>query len=375
VKTFKNHFMSHTHLNAKNLLAAAALLVVAAFMPACNGSSGSKSGGGKTGPEQETLLGAGSTFVYPLFSNLFHVYHDETGVKVNYQSIGSGGGILQLMNKTVDFGDSDVPLTEEQAGRMGAAVLHVPMCSGAVVVSYNIPGIADTLKLTPGVIAGIFLGEITRWDDKRITAVNPGVKLPHLTISVVHRSDGSGTTHILTGYLSKVSAAWKDKVGSGTAVNWPAGLGGKGNEGVSGLIRQTPGSIGYVELAYAMTNKMLFASVQNKSGYFITASVASTTAAGNVKMPADGKVSLTDTEAPGGYPISGFTWALIYREQNYNNRTGQRAKALVDLLWWNIHEGQKYCTSLDYAPLSPAAVSVAENILKSATYDGKPLLP
>jgi phosphate transport system substrate-binding protein len=368
--------MSFKHLNVKNLLTAATLLAVAALTPACNGSSGSKKGGeAKDGTgRQVTLLGAGSTFVYPLFSKLFDVYYHATGVKVNYQSIGSGGGILQLMNKTVDFGDSDAPLTGGQARRMGAPVLHIPMCSGAVVISYNIPGVSDTLKLTPQVIAGIFLGHITSWDDAGIKTVNPGVKLPDLRISVVHRSDGSGTTNIFTSYLSKVSTEWQSKVGSGTAVNWPAGLGGKGNEGVSGLIRQTPGSVGYVELAYAISNKMLFATVQNKSGNFITASVATTTAAGNVPLPADSKVSLTDTDAPMGYPISGFTWALIYKEQNYNNRSEERAKALLDLLWWNVHEGGKYCASLDYAPLSPAAVAVAEKILKSATYDSKPLL-
>jgi phosphate transport system substrate-binding protein len=279
------------------------------------------------------------------------------------------------MNKTVDFGDSDAPLTAEQTRRMGAPVLHIPMCSGAAVISYNIPGIRDTLRLTPQVIAGIFLGQISRWNDARIVRINPGVKLPDMVISVIHRSDGSGTTNIFTGYLSKISEEWKAKVGTGTAVNWPAGLGGKGNEGVSGLVRQTPGGIGYVELAYAMANKMRFASVQNKNGNFITPSISSTIAAGNVKMPPDSKISLTDTDAAEGYPISGFTWVLIYKEQKYNNRPEERAKALLKLLWWNIHEGQKYCAALDYAPLSPAAVSVAENILKSSTYAGKPILP
>lgn len=348
---------------------------IVSLISACNGSGNS---GNNTSASSEkddnTLLGAGSTFVYPLFSKLFYVYNQQTGLKINYQSIGSGGGILQLKNKTVDFGDSDAPLTDEQTKNMGADVLHIPMCSGAVVVSYNIPSVTDTLKLTPGVIAGIYLGQITKWNDPQIMSINPGVKLPAMPIAVAHRSDGSGTTNIFTDYLSKISPEWQSKVGKGTAVNWPVGLGGKGNEGVSGLIRQTPGGIGYIELAYAVQNKMLFAKIQNKSGNYVTPSIASTSAAGNVAMPADSKVSLTNTNAPDGYPISGFTWALIYKEQSYNDRSKKRAENLVNLLWWNIHQGQQYCAALYYAPLSTEATTIAENILKSATYKGVPIL-
>lgn len=348
------------------------------MLAACNGGTGNNSGGQSKGSSannnDQTLLGAGSTFVYPLFSKIFYIYNQQTGVKINYQSIGSGGGILQLKNQTVDFGDSDAPLTNDQTKSMGADVLHIPMCSGAVVISYNIPGVTDTLKLTPDVIAGIYLGQITKWNDPKITTINPGVKLPPMSIAVAHRSDGSGTTNIFTDYLSKISPEWQSKVGKGTAVNWPAGLGGKGNEGVSGLIKQTPGGIGYIELAYAIQNKMLFAKIQNKSGNYITPSIASTSAAGNVQMPADSKVSLTNTDAADGYPISGFTWALIYKEQDYNGRSEQRAENLLNLLWWNIHQGQQYCPGLDYAPLSPEATKVAENILKSATYNGSPVL-
>jgi phosphate transport system substrate-binding protein len=324
--------------------------------------------------DDNTLLGAGSTFVYPLFSKLFSEYHKTTGLKVNYQSIGSGGGILQLTNKTVDFGDSDAPLNEEQTKKISAPVLHIPMCSGAVVLSYNLPEVKDTINLTPELLANIFLGKIKTWNDPQITAVNPSVKLPGTEIIIAHRSDGSGTTNIFTTYLSKVSPEWESKVGKGSSINWPAGLGGKGNEGVAGLIKQTPGAIGYIELAYAIQNKMAFARIKNKSGAFITPSVATTSAAGNIQLPADAKVSLTNTDAADGYPISGFTWALIYKDQNYNNRSQDRATKLVKLLWWNVHEGQQYCQGLNYAPLSPSAVKVAEDILKSATYNGKPIL-
>lgn len=331
-------------------------------------------GGNNSSGDDNTLLGAGSTFVYPLFSKLFSEYNKITGLQVNYQSIGSGGGILQLTNKTVDFGDSDAPLNEEQTQKIGAPVLHIPMCSGAVVLSYNLPEVKDTLKLTPELIANIFLGKIKSWNDPQIGAINNAVQLPNTPIVIAHRSDGSGTTNIFTTYLAGVSADWNSKVGKGSSINWPAGLGGKGNEGVAGLVKQTPGAIGYIELAYALQNKMSFAKLQNKSGNFISPTVASTSAAGNIQIPADAKVSLTNTEAVDGYPISGFTWALIYKEQKYNSRSQDRATKLVKLLWWNIHEGQQFCNGLNYAPLSPTALSVAETILKSATYDGKSIM-
>lgn len=360
-------------------LAAFVLAVAGNIAPGCNGNSGKESNSDSTSTtstkgDDNTLLGAGSTFVYPLFSKQFSEYNKLTGLKINYQSIGSGGGILQLTNKTVDFGDSDAPLTEEQAQKMGVPVLHIPMCSGAVVISYNLPEVKDTLKISPEVLADIYLGKITKWNDAKIAAINKGVKLPATTIVIAHRSDGSGTTNIFTDYLSKVSDEWKSKVGKGTAVNWPLGLGGKGNEGVAGLIKQTPGGIGYIELAYAVQNKMAYAKMQNKAGNFITPSIASTSAAGNIQMPADSKVSLTNTDAADGYPISGFTWALIYKEQNYSKRSSGRAQNLLKLFMWNIHDGQQYCKDLNYAPLSPAAVAIAEAILKSATYDGKPIL-
>ncbi|HVS91410.1 MAG TPA: phosphate ABC transporter substrate-binding protein PstS [Mucilaginibacter sp.] len=362
-------------------LAVVVFLCAGAVLSACNGnrsqnsanSSDSSTSGSASGGN--SLLGAGSSFVYPFFSKIFAEYTTKTGVRINYQSIGSGGGILQLTNKTVDFGDSDAPLNDEQTKKMGAPVLHIPMCSGATVVTYNLPGVSAELKFTGKNLADIYLGNIKNWNDPEIAASNQGVKIPNLPIVVVHRSDGSGTTFIFTDYLSKVSPQWASKVSRATAVNWPAGIGGKGSEGVSGLVKQTPGAIGYVELAYALQNKMPFADIQNSSGAFIKPTLASTTSASNINLPSDSKVSLTNTASPQGYPISSFTWALIYKEQQYNNRTLEKAKALLNLLWYNIHGGQAFCGQLNYAPLSQGAVSVAEKILKSATFDGKPILP
>jgi len=356
------------------------LLLTSLSLAACGGGRGQsgsdtsqmKSFGNNS--NSNNLLGAGSTFVYPLFSKLFAEYGKQTHVMVNYQSIGSGGGILQLTNKTVDFGDSDAPLNDEQTKKMAVPVLHIPMCAGAVVISYNLPQVKSKLKLTPDVLAGMFAGKITKWNDPQIAKVNPGVALPATSVFIVHRSEGSGTTNIFTTYLSKVNADWAKSPGKGSAINWPAGIGGKGNDGVAGLIKQTPGAVGYIELAYALQNQMTFADIQNKSGAFITPTVASTSAAGNIDIPADAKVSLTNTDAKDGYPISGLTWVLIYKEQNYDGRNLMRAQKLLKMLWWNVHDGQKYCESLDYAKLSPAAVKVAEDILKSATFDGKPIL-
>ncbi len=362
----------------KNIISFATVLVAALLVvsiTSChsgeNSSATNSDSTKNAASDDNTLVGAGSTFIYPLFSKEFSEYNKSTGLKVNYQSIGSGGGILQITNKTIDFGDSDVPLNDDQTAKAGAPMLHIPMASGAAVVAYNLPGLTDTLKLDAKTLADIFLGKVKKWDDAEIAAINKGVKIPSLDIMVAHRSDGSGTTYIFVDYLSKVSDEWKTKVGKGTSLNWPAGVGGKGNEGVAGLVKQTPGAIGYVELAYAYQNKMSFAKIENKAGNFIAPTLASITAASNVQLPADAKVSITNTDAADGYPISSLTWALIYKEQNYNGRTQDRATKLINLLWWNIHDGQQFCKDLTYAPLSASAVTVAENILKSATYDGK----
>ena len=327
-----------------------------------------------TGLAKETeLIGAGATFPYPLYSKMFDVYNKEYGVKVNYQAIGSGGGIRQLINKTVDFGGSDAIMSDQDMREAAAPILHIPTSAGAVVVTYNLTGDPE-LKFTPDIIADIFLGKIRKWNDPRISALNPGMKLPDMAVTVIHRSDGSGTTFIFSDYVSKVSSEWKEKVGTGTSLNWPAGLGGKGNPGVAGLVKQTPGSIGYVELIYALQNKMPYGTVKNKKGRFVTPTIASTSLAANTELPDDMKVSLTNTDAAEWLPISGFTWILVYKEQNYADRSEEKAKELVKLLWWMTHEGQKYAEPLHYAPLSKRAVEKAEKLIKSISYKEKPLM-
>jgi phosphate transport system substrate-binding protein len=361
----------------KSTLAIGALIAAVSFTSCGDGGSADKktdstATGGSS--DDNALIGAGSSFDNPLFSKLFSEYNKINGLKVNYQSVGSGAGISQLTNKTVDFGASDAPMNGKQDSAVSAPVLHIPVTAGAVVLSYNLPEMKDTLNLTPSVLAEIFLGKITKWDDAKIAAINKGAKLPSTAIVIAHRSDGSGTSNIFTTYLAKVSEEWSTKVGKGSSVNWPVGLGGKGNEGVAGLIKQTPGAIGYIELAYAIQNNMAYAKVQNKAGNFITPSIASVTAAANVTIPADSKISLTNTDAADGYPISGFSWVLIYKEQKYGDRNLDRATKLLKLLSWVIHDGQQFSGPLNYAPLSPAAVTTGDAILKSATFDGKPIL-
>ena len=324
--------------------------------------------------DDKNLLGAGATFPYPLYSKMFSEYNKTSGIKVNYQSIGSGGGIQQLTAKTVDFGASDAVLNGKQDSSLTAPVVHIPITAGAVVVCYNLPELKVPLKLTGAILSDIFMGKITKWNDARIMAVNKGVNIPGTAIMVAHRSDGSGTSNIFTTYLSKVSSEWNSKVGKGSSVNWPAGLGGKGNEGVAGIVKQTPGSIGYIELAYAMQNHISFATIENKSGKFIVPSNESTTAAANIDIPEDGKVSLTNTDAKNGYPIAGFTWILVYKEQNYNKRTVGASTNMMKMLWWMTHEGQKYCADLNYSPLPKSAIKVSEKIIRSVVYSGKPLV-
>ena len=323
--------------------------------------------------ETKELLGAGATFPNPLYSKMFDVYAKEKQIKVNYQSVGSGAGIQQLTSKTVDFGASDAFMSDEEMSKAGAPVVHIPVCLGAVAVTYNLEG-NPQLKLTPDVLADIFQGKIKKWNDARITAVNPDSKLPDKEINVVHRSDGSGTSYVFTDYLSKVSPEWKTAVGTGKSVNWPVGLGGKGNEGVGGMVQQTPGSIGYVELVYALQNKMSMASLKNKKGNFIAPTLQSTNAASNVSLPDDTRISLTDSDADQGYSIVSFTWVIVYKEQNYNNRAEDRAEELVKLIKWMTHEAQQYAEPLSYATLSPEAVKKVDNILKTITFKEKPVL-
>ncbi len=345
-------------------------LLVSISLTSCSQNGNSDS----TNQKVKTLIGAGSSFDNPLFSKMFYEYNKNTGLQINYQSVGSGAGISQLTHKTVDFGATDAPMNDAQEKEAKGNVLHIPITAGAVVLSYNLPTVKKTLNMTPEVIAEIFLGKITNWNDAKIEAINPGVNLPNQKIVVVHRSDGSGTTSIFTTYLSKVNAEWRDKVGAGTSVNWPVGLGGKGNEGVAGIEKQTPGAIGYIELAYAIQNNRPYVTVQNKSGNYIKPSIESVTAAANIVIPEDAKISLTDTEAADGYPISSFSWVIIYQEQSYGKNTEAKAKELVTLINWMIHEGQQYSAALDYAPLSEAAVKRAVEILKKATFNGKAIL-
>ena len=316
------------------------------------------------------LLGAGATFPYPYYAKLFSEYNKKTGVKVNYQSIGSGGGVQQLKNKTVNFGASDAFLTNGDMKTMPGHVIHIPTCLGAVVLAYNLPGV-PALKLDKNVIADIFLGKITQWNDARIQALNPGVNLPDQKLVSVHRSDGSGTTAIFTDYLEKVSKEWDQKVGSGKSVNWPIGLGAKGNSGVAGMLKQIPGSIGYSELNYAAKNGISYASVKNNSGRYILPDLESASLAAEVKIPDDTRVSITDTDADNGYSISGFTWLLVYQDLSLSTPSEESAKALADLLSWVTHEGQSYAKSLDYSPLPAAAVKKAEKLIDSLTYKGK----
>lgn len=351
------------------------LLIVTSLLGGCGNhqQTDSQNAAQSTGSSVE-ILGAGSTFVYPLYSKMFDVYHGMNGVKVNYQSIGSGGGIKQMQERTVDFGASDAPLSDEQISKSPAPIVHIPICLGAVVITYNIPGVTQTLKFTPDLIAAIYLGKISKWNDAAIVKLNPDAKLPNLPISVVHRSDGSGTSYVFTDYLSKVNAEWNTKVGKQTAVNWPVGLGAKGSEGVSGMVKQTPGGIGYVELTYALQNKLPVGLLQNKSGKYVDASLAAVTAAAKVEVPADMRVSITNTDAPDGYPISSFTYVLLYTQQAYGNRDAGKAGELIKLVDWMIHDGQQYTQPLNYAPLPADIVKRAEDMLKSVKYNDKPIL-
>jgi len=364
-------------LTIKNkILTGFCFAIFSASLVSCGGggSAGGSDSTASASSDDITIIGAGSSFDNPLFSKQFSEYNKANGLKVNYQSVGSGAGIAQLTARTVDFGASDAPMNGKQDSAVSGPVVHIPITAGAVAIAYNLPDVKDTLQFTPDVLANIFLGKITKWNDPRIAAINKGVKLPATGIVIAHRSDGSGTTNIFTTYLARVSEDWNKTVGKGSSVAWPVGLGGKGSEGVGGLVKQTPGAIGYIELAYAVQNNMPYARIQNKAGNFISPSIPAVSAAANIRIPADTKVSLTNTDAADGYPISGFSWVLIYKEQKYGDRSSDRATRLVRLIQWMIHDGQQYSSALTYAPLSPAAVSAGDAVLKTVTYDGKPIL-
>jgi phosphate transport system substrate-binding protein len=320
------------------------------------------------------LNGAGATFPYPLYSKWFDEYNRiNPQVRINYQSIGSGGGIQQLKARTVDFGASDAPLSDQEAKSMPGPVVHIPTVAGAVVMAYNLPEIRKALRLSGDTVAGIYLGEIRKWNDPRIGSLNRGLKLPDLPIAVAHRSDGSGTTYIFTHYLAAISKAWADRVGAGKSVEWPVGIGGKGNEGVTGVVKQTPGGIGYVELAYAVQNKLPYAGIRNAAGNFVEPSVASTTAAAAGAAKAVAKdVRFSIVNAPGrqAYPIAGFTYLLVYRDQEDKGK----AQALAGFLKWAIGDGQSLAGPLLYAPLPPGLVTLNEAAIESLRFQGKPLV-
>ena len=351
----------------KNLLVAT--LVAFAFS-GCQKSSGPVEKGEAPSAEATVeLQGAGATFPFPLYSKWIAEYQkSDPRVRVNYQSIGSGGGIRQVTERTVDFGASDAPMTDVELAKAPGKILHIPTTLGAVVLAYNLPGVPN-LKLTPEIVAGIFLGEIKTWSDAKLKGANPDAKLPSDAITVAYRSDGSGTTAVFTDYLAHVSPTWKEKVGAGKSVKFPIGLGAKGNEGVAGQVKTTPGTLGYVELAYAKQTGISTCTLQNRAGKFVEPSLESISAAAAgaaTSNPDDLRVSIVDGPTDGAYPISAFSYILVYEDQ----RDAKKGKATAQFLWWATHDGQKFAASLHYAPLPAEIVSKAEaklRLLKSGT--------
>ena len=328
--------------------------------------------------EAQSLTGAGATFPGPIYTKWIDEYNKKTGVQINYQAVGSGGGIKAFTDKTADFGASDVPLTDAQIDAISAGFFMVPTVLGAVVPTYNVPGVTGSIKFTPDALAGIFLGTITKWNDPKIASENPGVTLPNLNITSVHRSDGSGTTGVFTDYLSKISADWKTKVGSGTTVNWPGGVGSSGNAGVAGTVKQTSGAIGYVELIYALQNKLGYGIVANASGKYIEASLDSVTrAADGVMLPDLGnlkgqqsKISITNSANADAWPISTFTFLLVQKDFAELGK----AQAMLRFFWYGTHEGQSFAKDLGYAPLPATVQKTAEDVLKAVTSGGTRVL-
>ncbi len=336
--------------------------------------SGNKNKNEKSGSLRAEITAAGATFPQPFYNKVFNDYSTMTGNKLTYGGIGSGGGIRSLKDKVVDFGATDAFLTDEQAAELPAPVVHVPTCLGAVVIAFNLPGITE-LKMKNEVLASVFLGEIKKWNDPKILADNPGINLPGKDISVVYRSDGSGTTFIFSDYLSKISKSWADKVGTGKSLNWPVGMGAKGNPGVAGIIKQTEGTIGYIGSEYAFAQKIPCVLLQNQAGNFIAPSVESVSAAAQGDIPADTRVMVTNSADPDAYPISAFTWIILYKEQSYNGRKIDQARETVKFLQWLVGpDAQAIARKVDYAPLPEKAVQLANDILKSVTFEGEPLL-
>lgn len=346
-------------------------LILAVFLFSSCQNSQNKSG---ESTNNVSLTSAGATFPLPYYNLVFKNYTEETDVLVTYGGIGSGGGIRSLKDKVVDFGATDAFLNDEQMAELPAEVVHIPTCLGAVVIAYNLPGL-DDLKLSNASLEKIFMGEITNWNDAALKTINPGVNFPDKEITFIHRSDGSGTTYIFSDYMSKISTKWAEVVGTGKSLKWPIGMGAKGNPGVAGTISQTEGSIGYIGSEFAFAQKIQIAKVQNSSGAYIAPSIESISAAAQGDIPDDTRIELTNSSDPASYPISGFTWIILYKEQAYADRSESQALGTVTFLNWLISEkAQGEASKVNYAPLPPLAVEKAKAILKSVTYNGKVLL-
>ena len=351
----------------KNLLILATIL---ALTVSCN-SGGKK---GTTSNKQISITAAGATFPMPYYNLAFKKYSEESGVQLTYGGIGSGGGIRSLSDKVVDFGATDAYLSDKEISAIPSEIVHIPTCMGAVVIAYNLPGI-ENLKLTPALLENIFMGTITQWNDPKLKAANPELELPDTKITVVYRSDGSGTTYIFSDYMTKVSNLWNEKVGTGKSLNWPVGIGAKGNPGVAGTISQSVGSIGYIGSEYAFAQKIQYALLQNSSGNFISPDFKTVSSAAKGQIPADTRIMVTNSSDPEAYPISGFTWIILYKEQSYNGRSFAQAEAIVRFLDWLVNpDAQAIAKSVNYASLPSEVSTIAKNILRTVTYDGKPVL-
>jgi phosphate transport system substrate-binding protein len=316
----------------------------------------------------EELLGAGATFPHPLYAAMFSAYYRLTGVKINYEGIGSGGGIQQLLKKSIDFGGTEIPIEDPSVTN----IVHIPIAVGGVAVTYNLPG-SPPIRFSRSLIADIFLGRVTRWKDPAVARDNPGVELPDLPIIVVYRSDGSGTNALFTEYLSLIDTDFRKTVGTGLSVTWPVGVGAKGNAGIAGLVKNISGSIGYLELAYTLTGDLPRAAIENKAGAFVEPTLASTGICADGDIPEDTRITLVNTDEPTGYPISGFTWLILFDDLNERGMSERQARELVDLVWWMTHDGQRFCKPLEYAPLPADVVAKAERLIESITYEGRAL--
>ncbi len=347
------------------------IVAIAAIFASCGNGTKKQTG---TEKSSVSLAAAGATFPQPFYNLIFKNYSEKTGVTVDYGGVGSGGGIRSLKDQVIDFGATDAYLSDDQAKEMPAEVVHIPTCIGAVVIAYNLPEVAE-LKLTNANLEDIFMGDIKKWNDPKIAASNPGVKLPDLAVTVVYRSDGSGTTFIFSDYMTKIGKRWAEKIGTGKSLNWPAGIGAKGNPGVAGTIKQTVGAVGYIGSEYSFAQSIATAKLQNAAGNFIEPTIESISAAAKGEIPADTRIMITNSTDADAYPISGMTWIILYKEQAYKGRTKEQAEATLKLLDWVIDtDAQLVAPQVHYAPLPASTVEKAKAILRSVTYNGEIIL-